>query len=142
PPLRKRKTDISVLADHFIRIYNRENEKKIKGISREAMDRLMKYDFPGNVRELENIIERAVILSRSDIIETRDLPLHTQEFSEKAVLDPYNFHNGYEEKVRAFEREMILAALNQTDGNQSAAARLLAMTERHLRSRMEKLGMK
>ncbi len=142
PPLRQRKTDIPVLAEHFINKYSSENQKEMKGISGEALDRLMKYDFPGNVRELENILERAVVLSRTNIISMTDLPGHTQPPTEKKVLDPYNYGDGYEDKVRAFEKEMIGSALEQTRGNQSAAARLLGITERHLRSRLEKLGLK
>jgi DNA-binding NtrC family response regulator len=142
PPLRQRKTDIPVLAEYFIQKYARENQKAVKGITAEALDRLMKYDFPGNVRELENILERAVVLSREENISVADLPGHTQLPAGKKVLDPYNYENKYEEKVRAFEKEMISSALDQTKGNQSAAARLLGMTERHLRSRLEKLGLK
>ncbi len=142
PPLRKRKSDIPLLTDFFIRKYSSENNRDIRGVSREAMDWLMKYEFPGNVRELENMMERAVVLSRSETIEPADLPFHTRDQTVKSVLDPYNLDNSYEEKVRSFERELIETALKETEGNQSAAARILDMTERHLRSRMEKLGMK
>jgi DNA-binding NtrC family response regulator len=142
PPLRQRKTDIPVLAEHFIKKYARENQKVVKGITADALDHLMKYDFPGNVRELENVLERAVVLSRVENISVADLPGHTQVPALKKVLDPYNYEDKYEEKVRAFEKEMISSALDQTKGNQSAAARLLGMTERHLRSRLEKLGLK
>jgi two-component system NtrC family response regulator len=74
PPLRRRKADIPVLVEHFIRKYARENRKDVKGITREALDRLMKYSFPGNVRELENMIERAVVLTRQEFITLDDLP--------------------------------------------------------------------
>ncbi len=142
PPLRQRKTDIPVLVDHFIQKYAQENQKTVKGISREALDHLMKYNFPGNVRELENMIERAVVLCRGEIITTDDLPATLQVFPEKGLLDPHDLEAGYEAKMRAFESEMIRTALQETGGNQSAAARLLGITERHLRSRLEKLGMK
>ena len=142
PPLRQRKTDIPLLVDHFIQKYARENQKAVKGISRETLDRLMKYNFPGNVRELENMIERAVVLCRGEYITTDDLPPTLQVFPEKTLLDPRQLEAGYEAKMRAFETEMIQAALKETGGNQSAAARLLGITERHLRSRLEKLGLK
>jgi two-component system NtrC family response regulator len=142
PPLHRRKTDIPVLADHFINKYARENSKDLKGITREALDQLMKYDFPGNVRELENMIEHAVVLCRSEYITVQDLPSHLHSQAAKAILDPYHLEQGYEIKLHAFEKEMITEALKQSEGNQSAAARLLGMTERHLRSRLEKLGMK
>ncbi|HFE64898.1 MAG TPA: sigma-54-dependent Fis family transcriptional regulator [Caldithrix sp.] len=142
PPLRQRKTDIPVLTDHFIRKYSRINGKEIKGISREALDQLMKYDFPGNVRELENMIERAVVLCRDDYLTTGDLPVQARIVSERSILDPHDLNESYGEKLRAFEKEMIATALDQSGGNKSAAARTLGITERHIRSRMEKLGMK
>ncbi|GAB4363578.1 MAG: sigma 54-interacting transcriptional regulator [Calditrichia bacterium] len=142
PPLRQRKTDVPVLIEHFLQKYARENQKPVKGITREALDQLMKYHYPGNVRELENIIERAVVLCRGEYITTDDLPPTLQLVSENAILDPHHFEDGYEAKMQAFEKEMIQAALKETGGNQSAAARLLKMTERHLRSRLEKLGLK
>jgi DNA-binding NtrC family response regulator len=139
PPLRKRKTDIHVLTDHFIRRFSEGNNKNITGISREAFDRLMKHDFPGNIRELENMIERAVVLCRGEVISTQDLPLPVFNETDRAVLDPIHLDEGYEQKMRAFERAMILEALGKTNGNKSAAARLLGITERHLRSRLERL---
>jgi DNA-binding NtrC family response regulator len=142
PALRQRRNDIPLLIDHFIKKFSQENKKDIKGISREALDRLLKYDYPGNVRELENLIERAVVLSRSDYLSLNDLPLHTNLSPEQKLLDPYQFEEGYEKKIQAFEREMLTTALQQTGGNKSAAARLLGIGERHLRSRLEKLRMK
>jgi two-component system NtrC family response regulator len=142
PPLRKRKADIPLLTDFFIKKYAQENQKPIKGITKEALDFLMKYDFAGNVRELENMIQSAVVLCRSDYITQKCLPQQMKIKSERAILDPYHLESGYEAKMKAFEKEMISEALSQTGGNQSAAARLLNMTERHLRSRLEKLGMK
>ena len=142
PTLRERKTDIPLLAEHFLKKYADENGKEIKGFSREAMDNLMKYDFPGNVRELENIVERAAALCRNELIGTEDLPKQMNIEPGKPVLNPHNLTDGFEAKVRAFEIEMINEALAQSGGNQSAAARLLNITERHLRSRLEKLGMR
>ena len=142
PPLRRHKTDIPALVDHFIQKYSNENEKPVKGITREALDKLMKYDFVGNVRELENIIESAVVLCRGEHIAQHDLPQQIQVVSEQSILDPHQLEQGYEEKMRAYETEMINEALTQSGGNQSAAARLLGISERHLRSRLEKLGMK
>jgi len=142
PPLRKRKSDIPALVEHFINKYAEENEKEVEGITKEALDQLMKHDFHGNVRELENMIERAVVFSRSKHLTQSDLPKPIDVVAESEVIDPENLQDGYEEKMQAFERRMIEEALSQTDGNQSAAARMLGMTERHIRSRMERLGMK
>ncbi len=142
PPLRKRKADIPPMVEYFIKKYADQNNKAVKGITREALDFLMKYDFPGNVRELENMIESAVVLCRGELITQNDLPAQMKNKSERAILDPYRLEQGYQNKMQAFEREMIREALTQSGGNQSAAARLLGITERHLRSRLEKLGMK
>ncbi len=140
PSLRERKMDIPILIRHFIDKYSLENQKEIEGISKEAQDYLMKYHFPGNIRELENIIERAVVLSRDEIITTSDLPSGLLITSEKHILDPHDFTDSYPGKVSAFETEMIDKALELKFGNQSQAAKLLGITERHLRSRMQKLG--
>jgi len=142
PPLRNHKTDIQLLIDHFINKYSQQNEKEIKGISKEALDKLMKYDFPGNIRELENMIEHSVVLSRTELIGISDLPKQIEVTNGQSLLDPTNIVDGHESKMKAFESVMIHEALKSTNGNQSAAARKLGITERHLRSRLEKLGMK
>ena len=142
PPLRKRKEDIPVLLDHFIKKYSLENQKNIKSVSSEVMDQLMKYDYPGNIRELENIIERAVVLCRDEYIAKNDLPSQLSTVVESKVLDPQNLEDSYEIKVKTFEKEIIKEALSRTNGNKSAAARLLGLTERHLRSRIDILDLK
>jgi len=142
PPLRNRKSDIPLLIEHFIQKYAKENQRPVTGITREALDYLMKYDYAGNVRELENIIESAVVLSRQESITRRDLPAKLQVVSERAKLDPHSLSDSYDQKMHAFETELIVEALEQHHGNQSAAARALGITERHLRSRLEKLGVK
>ena len=142
PKLNERKEDVPILIDHFINKYSTMNNKNVSGITSEALDRLMKYDYPGNIRELENMIERAVVLSRYEKVSLEDLPAHFESLSENKLLDPYNLEDDYEQKVKTFETEMIIEALKQNDGNQSAAARQLKITERHLRSRLERLGIK
>jgi two-component system NtrC family response regulator len=140
PPLRQRKSDIPILVDHFISKYSEINGKEVKSITSEALDQLMKYSFPGNIRELENIIERAVVLCRDEYIKRSDLPNQVMKIPEKRIFDPTDLEDGYEKKVRSFETDIIIEALSRTNGNKSAASRLLDMTERHLRSRMEILG--
>ena len=140
PSLRERKEDIPVLTEYFIRKYSTEMQKEIKSISSEALDYLIKYHFPGNVRELENIIERAVVLTRSEYIMKEDLPKFVQLKEAERKLDPLNLDDQYEEKVKAFELATINEALSRTSGNKSAAARILGITERHLRSRLERLN--
>lgn len=140
PALRERKKDIPVLINHFIKKYADENGKDIKSLSKEAQDYLMRYHFPGNVRELENIIERAVVLARENIISTADLPPVMSSSKENEILDPFNFTNSFPEKVAVFEQVMIEKALELKNGNQSQAAKHLGISERHLRSRMSKLN--
>lgn len=142
PPLRERKSDIPMLIDHFIKKYSQINETEVTSISNGALDQLMKYSYKGNIRELENIIERSVILCRSNTITKEDLPIQIGYSSSKSVLDPINIDKNYEEKMKAFETEMIKEALKRNSKNQSAAARELGITERHLRSRLERLGLK
>jgi len=144
PPLRKRKEDIPLLIDHFIKKFAEENRKSIQGISREAMDLLMKYDYPGNVRELENMIERAVVLARGEIIEKEDLPIqfHIKNGSNE-TLPPLEYYPGkFREKVEAFEKDLIVQALEKAGYNQSKAARALGLSERNLRYKMNKYGLK
>ncbi|MEJ2545702.1 MAG: sigma-54 dependent transcriptional regulator [Calditrichaceae bacterium] len=140
PPLRERKTDIAVLISHFINKYAEDNKKEVKGISKEAQDYLMRYHFPGNIRELENIIERAVVLAREDVITTNDLPSVLAASTENEILDPFNFSDPFPEKVAMFETVMIEKSLELKSGNQSQAAKHLGISERHLRSRMQALN--
>ncbi len=142
PPLRERRTDIPLLVNHFIAKYAKDNNKDIKGISKEALEKLLKYDFPGNIRELENLIEHATIMCRGEHISQVDFPPELKVYPEKSIIDPSNLEHGYEEKLKTFETEMILAAIEQEKGNQSAAARNLGISERHLRSRLQILGLK
>ncbi|MBA4406910.1 two-component system response regulator [bacterium] len=139
PTLRQKKEDIPIMADHFIKKYSGENKKNVMGITREALDLLMKYNFPGNVRELENIMERAVVLTRNEFISVQDLPMFSTQKEIDKKMDPYNLDDGYEAKVKAFEITMLQEALSRTNGNKSAAARILGISERHLRSRLERL---
>jgi len=140
PPLRERKEDLSPLIDHFLRRFSSQNEKEIEGVLPEAKDLLLKYDYPGNVRELENIIERAVVIARGSLVSTRDLP-----FSAEPIP------SGREEKIRlgtlkdsveALERKMILVAMEKTKNHQTRAAELLGISERMLRYKLKKYTLK
>ena len=123
PPLRKRKDDIVTLADFFLGKYAEENSRKIDSISKSAMDILMKHSFPGNVRELENIIERSVIMSRSNIIKENDFSFIDFSSDKEITVSDKN----YEDAMREFESMFILNALNESGGNQSKAARLMGI---------------
>lgn len=141
PPLRERREDIIPLIENFVKKYCEENQKKNLTLSKEAMDLLVKYNFPGNVRELENIIERAVVLSRGTIITVNDLPNVVKGFkAEKEIL--VSDEMSLIEQVEALEKKLIYDALTKANGNQSQAGRMLGLTERNLRYKMQKYGIK
>lgn len=140
PSLRQRKEEIPLLIDHFIKKFSAANNKNVTSISRDALDKLIKYNFPGNVRELENIMERAIVLTRNEIISVHDIPVLSEAAGTDTKLNPVNLEDGYESKVKAFESAMINEALSRTNGNKSAAARILGISERHLRSRLERIN--
>jgi len=134
PPLRERREDVPLLVDHFLRRF--VDEGKPRGVSREAMDLLLKHDYPGNVRELENLVHRAVVLARSDTITTADLPLHLGGLKPETKGET----GGFAERVLAFEKALIFEALEKAGGVQTRAAGALGMSERHLRYRLKKYG--
>ncbi len=146
PPLRRRKEDIPLLIDFFIQKFSRANEKQVTQLSGEALDILMKYDFPGNVRELENIMERAVVLCRDQIIQKSDLPLTLHPLRSAAgdsASAPLDYYPGsFKTKVESFERDLIEQALQEHNFNQTKAAKALGLNERNLRYKLQKYGMK
>lgn len=136
PPLRKRKADIPVLVEYFLKQYAMEHDKNIYTLTREALDNLVKYSFPGNVRELSNIIEQAVVLSWHDIISLLDMPLRVSKESETLSEDTMNL----EEKLTEIEKNSLWKALRETSGNKSAAARILGISEHKVRYLIKKYG--
>ena len=126
PPLRERRPDVMLLADHFLLKFARQHGKSIKRIATPAIDMLVSYHWPGNVRELENAIERAVVLCDGQVIHSHHLPptLQTAEASGTALRE------SLEEAVAKLEMDLILDALKSARGNASKAARLLGTTER------------
>lgn len=138
PPLRDRKEDIMPLCDLFIEKYASENNKKIGGFTREAFDALMKYDFPGNVRELENLIERSVVLARDTHITLDDLPSHIFTYS---IPLNQSRSKGLDRQVEDLEKKLIQSELFKAGGNQSKAARALEISERKLRYKIQKYGL-
>lgn len=135
PPLRERKEDILPLCDVFIKRIASENNKDIKSFTREAFDAVMKYNFPGNVRELENMIERAIVLARDSYISLEDLPPNI--FS-PAVDFSRSSGKGLDEQVEALEKHLIIAELRKAGGNQTRAAGALKISERKLRYKLKK----
>lgn len=132
PPLRERKEDIPLLADHFIKKYSVENKKKIEHISQEALNVLMRHDWPGNVRELENVIERAVVLGRGSTIFPEDLPAELHQIQKVAAAD---------KSLEAVEREHILNVLNQNNWNITKSASILNIDRSTLYKKIEKYSL-
>lgn len=136
PPLRERKTDIPTIADHFVSKFNKLNHTDIKRISSSAIDLLMIYSWPGNIRELENCIERACILNTDGVICSNNLPptLQTAESSNterKGTLDKI---------LQGVEKQMIIDTLTSTRGNLTKAAEIMGITERIMGLRISKYG--
>jgi two-component system response regulator PilR (NtrC family) len=145
PPLRERREDIPLLVDHFIRKFSAEHGRQINGTEPEAMSALMGYHFPGNVRELENLIERAVTLAPGDRVSSEALPtLKGVSASDSTLGSPATALPAQgidlERVVEDFERSLIIRALERTSGHRTEAARLLGVTFRSLRYRLSKLG--
>ncbi|MBN1448420.1 MAG: sigma-54-dependent Fis family transcriptional regulator [Bacteroidetes bacterium] len=141
PPLRKRRLDIGPLVQEFIKKYAEINGKDVQTISSEAMDLLMRHSFPGNVRELENIVQRAVVLTRDDAITTRDLPPgigQEQRQSEERNAGKLFEIGDLNSKTEQLEKMLIEKALEETGGNQVRAADLLNISERTLRYKLSK----
>ncbi len=136
PPLREHKEDIPDLANHFLERFARENEKEIKGITPAAVKTLLDYHWPGNVRQLENTIERAVALATKPILDASDF--HLEVGSSKSGNASAFLPDGM--TLEQWEDEMIREALRRANGNKSQAARLLGLSRNALRYRLSKLG--
>ena len=138
PTLRERKEDIPLLAEYFMKKFRCGD----KIFSKEAYDMLMKYNYPGNIRELENIIQRACVLSRDDVISSNDLPVQIRQLSAETNIEGFRPEiSDLNEQLAQFEKEIITKALKETNGNQSKAAKLLNISERNLRYKMGKYNM-
>ncbi|MFP4564673.1 MAG: nif-specific transcriptional activator NifA [Spirochaetia bacterium] len=134
PLLRDRRSDIILLADHFVEKYSKRNNKHIKRISTPAINLLVSYHWPGNVRELENSIERAVLLSSDDVIHGHHLPPSLQS----AESTNTGLRGTLEEALNNLEKELVLDSLKSTKGNMAKSARMLGITERIMGLRVKK----
>ncbi|MEP7149516.1 MAG: sigma 54-interacting transcriptional regulator [Acidobacteriota bacterium] len=136
PPLRERRSDILLLAEHFLEKYEQEHDKRIRRISTPAIDMLMAYHFPGNVHELENAIERAVLVCDSNVIHSHHLPPTLQTAEVSGTVTSLTLKSA----VEAFERGLIQDTLKSTRGNIAKAARQLDSTERILAYKIRNYG--
>src|SRR5205823_5555030 len=130
PPLRSRRSDIVPLAEHFLEMFSTRNSVPVSGFSEDAILRLQQYSFPGNVRELEHMIEAAVVIARGRVVTGDDLQATTQHTRDSngdlSGLLGLPFH----ESVAEWEKRLIQNALKQSDGNRTEAARRLGMHRR------------
>ncbi len=147
PPLRERIEDIPPLTQHFLKVYSEKNRKPVKGITPQAMDLLLKYSWPGNIRELENVIERSVILLRGEYIGEKELPPTLQRVSLAVACggpERVDRRDAAEREGDAslaeIEKQTILQVLEECDGNKSEAARRLGITRRTLKLKLKKYG--
>tara|TARA_B100001123_G_scaffold451085_1_gene626695 strand:- start:3867 stop:5363 length:1497 start_codon:yes stop_codon:yes gene_type:complete len=134
PPLRERKTDVLLLADHFLERYSAEHGKHVKRISTPAIDMLMSYHWPGNVRELENALERSVLVCDGQVIHGHDLPPSLQTAEASGTVMSLSLGDA----VDAYEKDLIEDALKATRGNRVKAASLLRSTERIISYKVKK----
>ncbi len=141
PPLRERREDIPLLIDHFIKKFTQSTNKKVVGIDSKALEVLMNYRWSGNVRELENTIERAVVLADGENIMLENLPPEIREFKEEVLTLPVDEEEYSIKKAsRILETNLIKKALKKTKGNHTRAARLLEISHRALLYKIKEYG--
>ncbi len=140
PPLRERREDIPLLIEHFLKIYNEKNNRNLKGFHPRALDALMRYPWPGNIRELENVVERAVILTSDEYVPFSELP----EAIRGATADPLmeQVRQGIRPgmTIKEMERELIIKTLEDNDGNRTRTSRILGITRRTLQLKLKEYG--
>jgi two-component system response regulator PilR (NtrC family) len=139
PSLKEREEDIPLLADHFLNKYRKELNKNIKGIDNEAMRAMLSHEWKGEVRELENIIERAVIFCKGDMITLQELPA---TFKPKMDEPDFSFNGSLDDSVRKFERDFILRALENNDNNKEKTADALRVGLSTLYRKLKELDIK
>jgi DNA-binding NtrC family response regulator len=153
PSLRQRREDIPLLVTHFVEKFNTRLRKNVRGIDADARAILEEYPWPGNIRELENVIERAVLFCDGDFVKERDLPpdvrgreLGSSVPEEPAAAEAVVAGDGLKQQVKAamsrLERQLIVKALEQTGGNVTHAARLLKISRKGLQLKMKELGLR
>jgi DNA-binding NtrC family response regulator len=141
PPLRERRDDIPVLIDYFLKKHTRNTSRLVRGLTPETRRLMLDYSWPGNVRQLESAIERAILLCEGDLITVEDLPLEVRQESRPVTEGAFKLPSegiSFED----VERSLIIQAMEQTDYNITKSAKLLGLTFRTLQYRLEKFGIK
>ena len=141
PPLRERKEDIAPLVNTFIQQYAALNTKKIKGIEKNALDALVQYDWPGNIRELKNIVERMIVLSSGEMLTLEQIPEDIRQGRSTAAATSGNVALQGVTKITDAEKELIRNALVETKGNKSTAAEKLGISRRTLYRKLEEYNL-
>ncbi len=137
PPLRERKEDISLLADHFLSMYSKVHKKKVSSISSEVIEQLINYSWPGNVRELEKVIERGVVLAKGSMIHTEQIPEEIREVESASGHQDFMRHT-LSESVEILETKIIKDILDKASGNRKKAAKMLGISLRSLQYKIKK----
>jgi transcriptional regulator with PAS, ATPase and Fis domain len=141
PPLRERREDIPVLIDYFVKKHTRNTSRLVRGLTPETRKLMVDYSWPGNVRQLESAIERAILLCEGDQITIEDLPLEVRQESRPVSEGAFKLPpEGI--SFEDVERDLIMQAMEQTDYNITKSAKLLGLTFRTLQYRLEKFGIK
>ena len=140
PPLRERKEDIPLLVGHFLNVYRIENKKEVEDVTEDVLEILINYDWPGNIRELENLIERAVVLTKTKLITRENLPpflVSTQE--ERGAFTPSSLELNLKEHLQSFQKNAIISALKESKGIQKKAASILGVKPTTLNEMIKRL---
>jgi len=140
PPLKERRDDIALLAQHFLEVFVEKNRKQIKGFTPGAIDSMIRYDWPGNVRELMNAIERGVVLARSEYLDVEDLSIIKKPMGEAAETLPEPDDIERDMSLEDVEKDAVLRTLEAANGNKSEAARRLGITRKTLHKKLKKYG--
>jgi two-component system, NtrC family, response regulator HydG len=138
PSLRERRDDIPLLVDFFLKRYAKKNHRNLKGFTPKAMDLLMRYDWPGNIRELENVVERSVIMVRGDFITPDEFPGVLKSLDPEYEQISAEMLSG--KSLKEMEKAMIMRTLQETDGNRTRAAEILGISRRTLQLKLKEYG--
>ena len=143
PPLRERTSDIPLLIQHFLRVYGEKYGKKNLGIAQGAKRLLLTYSYPGNMRELENIMQHAIVLAQEEIIVPENLPCYLSSSTEvRRRFEGASFHAAKQQLIETFEQEYIANCLQRTGGNMSAAARIAGINIKNFSDKMARYNIK